>query len=397
MNTRNTQKKINTRNHQSPRRRAAVGSAVVLALMLAAGSAFAQNAQPRRGNDDARNNSQETDQRRERPALRGPAVTDDRAPGARRSFGDSANQPGQGAPQADRLSPGALRIIMQDLANPEVANQLQLTERQREAIQAHVAEFQSQTRQHAERNRQEAARLREQLRQREEAGDPMDDQSPARERVRARMTELRESAPSPDQLFTRVWSELNDDQRTIVRQRMDELRARADAEREERYVRSRTGRDADSAAPAPRTPPERPLPPAAGERRRPGMESSPQPDRQPDARRERPQPPQPQRIDPERRDRLLRAFSRLSPEQQDRILQRLENLSADQAEPQPESRPAPGANPDRRPLPPRMAPDQPPHPPQRRGEPGGRQAQPDDREPQRRPAQPPQQRRQGRD
>jgi len=362
---------MNTSNRPSTRRRrAAIGSTVILALTLAAGSALAQNAQPRgqsRANPDA--------EQRERPALRGPAVNDDRPAAARRPFGEG-NQPGM---MGDRIPPGALRLILQDLSSPEAAEQLRLTPAQREAVEAHIADFQRQTREHMEQNREEMARIREAMRDRADSGNPQDS-GPASERIRARMAELRESGPSPDQLFTRVWSELNQDQRALVQERLDTFRARAEAQREERYVRSRTGRDTDNnAAPDMRTPPQRPDPRAEGERRRPGMEG-----RAPDAMRERPElrpGQQTQRIDPERRERLIRAFARLSPEQQDRILQRLENLAEQE-----------GSTADAPPS--RRTPEQPPQSaPQRRGQ-ADREAQPNNQDA---PRQRPPQRRTNRD
>jgi hypothetical protein len=120
-------------------------------------------------------------------------------------------------------------------------------------------------------------------------------------------------APKIEDLYTKIWTELSPAQQKAVDGKLQEFRDQQAKEREEKYVQQRLSKK-------------------KGEAPKPGEKPNARPGAAAPDRASAP-------IDPERRDRLLRLFSRLSPEQQEQLLTRLERARAENGGNSP---PAPG-------------------------------------------------------
>lgn len=302
-------------------------------------------------------------------ALRGPEVRDRQVPGVEGSFG----QPGgerKRLVNENRLPPRVFRDAMETVLSPEAPEHLRVSDEQRTKYRSWMDDFQKSV---AAYMKEHATELQELRRKAGEPGRPgpkggrpegdaqnkprpdeMQPEADAKETgaARERLQTIMQGAPKIEDLYTKIWTELTPDQQKAVDERLQEFRDRQAKEREDRYVQQKLSKKKGEPGkpPAPR-PDDKPQP-------RPGAA-----DRFPDA-----SGPQGGPIDPQRRDRLMRLFSRLTPEQQEQLLQRLERARAEDGDNAPPARRRGGANrpPDRSPAP---APDDamvppPPKPPE---------------------------------
>ncbi len=202
----------------------------LLSLVLAAGTAHAQDAKPK----DA-------------PALEGPKVRDNSLPGKKREFGDG---------NKDRKAgdmPVRLPVVMKalDVLRGEKAGDNKLTDAQESSIKGAFDEFQKSTREFMEKNREEIATLRSQLTPEDRAkveraagGEGRPGQRPggpkgkdakkpggedemmtppetkadpeASKKAVARLQEIYAGRPKPEDAQAKAWSTLTEPQRTIL-------------------------------------------------------------------------------------------------------------------------------------------------------------------------------------
>jgi hypothetical protein len=336
---------------------------VAFASGLAASGALAQPPQGQRPDD----------------AMSGPEVHDRQVPGVNGTFGEPGGE-GKRFVNENRIPPRVFRDAMETVLSPEAPDNLRVTDEQRSRYRAWMDDFQKSVAAYMKEHAGELAELRK------GAGEfgrrpngpkgpatdnpPMDENNKPRDpqdvgAARERLQSILAGAPKIEDLYTKIWTELTPDQQKAVDGKLDEFRARQAKEREDRYVeqrmkkRGKPGQDGKKPAqgdqPGPGRPdglernPEGPRPEAAGPR---GDFT----DRAP-------------QIDPARRERLMRIFSRLTPEQQDQLLQRLEQrlrgLGNGDA-PQPGRRRGPQGPAEPRPAPEpddSMVPPKPPAPP----------------------------------
>lgn len=214
--------------------KAGLFSVGLLSLVLAAGSAQAQDAKPKDG-----------------PALEGPKVRDNSLPGKKREFGDG---------NKDRKAgdmPVRLPVVMKalDVLRGEKAGDNKLTEAQESSIKGAFDEFQKSTREFMEKNREEIATLRSQLTPEDRAkveraagGEGRPGQRPgapknkdakkpggedemmappetkpetkadpeASKKAVARLQEIYAGRPKPEEAQAKAWSSLTEPQRTIL-------------------------------------------------------------------------------------------------------------------------------------------------------------------------------------
>jgi len=153
-----------------------------------------------------------------------------------------------------------------------------------------------------------------------------DNPTPAQRGALERLRQIREGGPSGLEAQTKVWNQLSPPQQQFVQARLDETRARIQAERGEMYVQEMMGRD----GPIGQGAPGRPLPPGGEAQREAMVDALAAPG--------------------STGERLHRLIDRLSPEQQERLLRYVETRLNQSGGPgRPDARPG---QPGRRPLPP---------------------------------------------
>jgi hypothetical protein len=303
--------------------------ALVSGLALSA-SALAQPPQPPRG--------QQGD------PLRGPEVRDRQVPGVNGTFGEPGGEKKRFVNE-NKLPPRVFRDAMETVLNPEAPENLRVSDEQRTRYRGWMDDFQKSVGAYMKEHQAELAELRKNAGEPgrrpggpkgQGQGDnapppPMDDNAKPRDEkdmasARERLQAVMAGAPKIEELYTRIWTELTPEQQKAVDGKLADFRARQSKEREDRYVEQKLNRKkgqpgADAPKPPQPQPPQGDQPP----QRRPegqnrGFDGGPRPGGDaPHGDGDRTAP-----IDPARRDRLMRMFSRLSPEQQDQLLQRLE-------------------------------------------------------------------------
>lgn len=294
---------------------------VLSAMTLGAGAALAQ-----------------MDQASPEAPLGGPVVKDREVPGVAPTFGDVDGKNRRGV---ERIPARVLRHAMMDALGERAPEELRLSDEQRSAVQSHFREYETQMRDYLDSHRAELNELREKLPpeamngpagelfRRLEAG-PREPGSRGprgedrgrgepRERskgenkgrksaveipveVRERLRELAAGAPSLEAVQTRIWAELRPEQQKAVEERLARFRERKAEQREEMYVKQRAGKG--KAGPDGDRKPPKGRGPEGGGPRGPRDDAGPR--------------------DPDRRERLMRAFERMTPEQQEQLLRRIE-------------------------------------------------------------------------
>lgn len=264
------------------------------------------------------------------PGLRGPAVRDRNVPGVEGSFGEGAE--GKKRSQAMRLPPNVFREAMETIMGEDAPENVRVTPAQREKFEGWFQEFQESARQYQRAHRQEIQDLRKKAgdsnRPRRPGGAPenADAMKPADEEAAAaqdRMRQLMEGAPRVEDVYTKVWAELTEPQRQAVDGRIAEFRERQAREREENYVRQKSGKKAAGAEQARSMERERSDAPQ-GEAVRPSRPPEGGPGRPPNRPNARAGEGSGANVSPERRERIMRMLGRLTPEQQDQVIARLE-------------------------------------------------------------------------
>ena len=220
-------------------RKGGLFSVGLFSLVLAAGTARAQEGQPKDG-----------------PALEGPKVRDNSMPGKKQAFGDGNKDRKAGD------APIRLPVVMKalDVLRGEKAGENKLTDAQESSIKGAFDEFQKSTREFMDKHREELGTLRSQLSPEDRAkvdqafggegrgprpgkagdkgggnggdkkdqpkpdGDPMmtpgedapkvDAETSAK--ARARLTEIYAGRPKPEDAQAKAWSTLTEPQRTIL-------------------------------------------------------------------------------------------------------------------------------------------------------------------------------------
>lgn len=291
-----------------------VGAAA--AVLLVAGSVFAQDA-PRRGapND----------------ALRGPSVNDRAMPRGER-FGESQMQGRQNAGVNNfRLYVAVIKDLA-DHDNPR----LKLTDEQVATLTRIENAHQGEMRAYIQQSRQQNEALRERVqRAREQAGDDREAVEQIMQRARARAEEIRAGAPKSDAAEARMWEVLTQPQRRFVTAEMERRSDEQFAQRQQQ-LRERQAQDTRPERGV-RPNPENDLRPDA----RPGQRPGAGPGGGPDARPARPGAERGAQQMPEQSMRrwaqMFERIQRLTPQQQDRLfnmmndtLNRIESSSAEQ-------------------------------------------------------------------
>lgn len=282
-------------------------------------------------------------------ALGGPAVQDRNVPGVAGSFGEGVE--GKKRTQAMRLPPQVFRESMNAVMGDDAPADVRVTAEQREKFEGWFDEFQDSVREYQRTHRQEIQELRRKTGDQRgrrpggggggpQRGAPsQDDQmnaAPDDKEVAAARDQLRqimEGAPKIEDIHTKVWAELNEKQKAAVDEKIAVFRERQAQDREENYVRQKTGKKAEGAeqarqmeqeraAPDGQRPPRRPAADGAAPGRRPGGPGGPGAGG-PEGQRG------PSNVSPERRDRVMRLLNRLTPEQQDQVIARLEERLRD--------------------------------------------------------------------
>lgn len=283
------------------------------------------------------------------PVLGGPAVEQRDTPVGAGSFGKEGNEQRR---SSDRLPPGAIRRILQEVVGDQAPDSTRATPEQREKIESMLREHEAAVRAYMDEHRAEIDEARKALGQgggprgqgragdgrgegrgesRQEAkreqrkdvknGEVSKEDQAKIDAARQKVRELMDAAPQQKDIITKVWAELNAEQKAAADKKLDEVRARMSEERQERYVRERVGRGKDGGPGGPDGPGG---PPGAGPRgpegRGPGGPGGPE---GPRAGGPGPGPGGP--VPPEKADRLMRLFSQLPPQAQDELLRRLED------------------------------------------------------------------------
>jgi hypothetical protein len=248
------------------------------------------------------------------PALQGPKVEDDAAPGVKRSFGEGEG----GAVRRMRLAPQALNEALEGVLRQDAPADIKATPEQAEQLKAIRADFRKQMAEYQRSQREEIAKLRREYASSSgdkpaELMDEMQDESkkaPAAggggrriaaglenldEAGRERLRKIMDGAPKAEDVYVKAWAILTPSQRTHVEASIEQFKAEAEKREAERYVEKRLKDRREGAGQADAKAKDGSQP--AGERGG---------------------------VSPERRERLMRILSRMTPEQQDQLLERLE-------------------------------------------------------------------------
>jgi hypothetical protein len=300
-------------NPTGTRRRSSL-LALAAGLGLSFSGAFAQDAKPA-------------------SPLKGPTVTDRNVPGSPEDFGMGANRR-----FGDRVPPEVFRRAIGVLTAEDAPADLRATPEQRAKFKEMVEGFEDSVRSYRKSHAKKIEELRKaagdlrpgerpgQRRQQPGRDDEMKaqaeltpEQQKAREEARAKLRELMAGAPKIEDVYTKVWTELSDPQRTAVQAELDKWREEQAKKREDDYVR----RQMDKKKPVQRAA-ARP-----GAEPRPGADEmmAPKADARPGATGEERTTENPRIA--ARRERLMRIFSQLTPEEQEQLLQRLEERLRD--------------------------------------------------------------------
>lgn len=271
------------------------------------------------------------------PALKGPDVKDRNVPGVAPDFGMTV----EGKRRfADRMPPEIFRKALGVLTAADAPADIRATDEQRETFRTSVEGFEQQVREYRKSHASEIAELRKAAGEIGPAGgkerpngkgskdagggggggspnemsgpgeamkELTPDEQKQRDEARVKLRTLMEGAPKIEAVYTQVWASLSDPQKKAVETKLDEYKAEQAKNREEAYVRQRAAKkapqpvDGSTAKPS-EVAPERPVV-------RPNVERS--------------------KINPERRERLMRFFEQLSPEEQEQLLNRLEERFKD--------------------------------------------------------------------
>jgi hypothetical protein len=329
-----------------------------LALSLGAG-ALAQPPQPQPQGDP----------------LGGPQVRDRQVPGVNGTFGEPGGEKKRFVNE-NKLPPRAFRDAMETILSPEAPDNLRVTDEQRTRYRGWMDDFQKSVAAYMKEHQAELAELRKSAGEpgRRPGGPkgqgndnpppqnpPMDDSGKPRDEkdiaaARERLQSIMQGAPKIEDLYTKIWTELTPDQKKAVDSKLDEFRARQAKEREDRYVEQRMKKKGQQNPPGPDG--QKPAP--QGDQPPPRRPNAFNPDGAPRPNADAPRgeiPP----VDPGRRERLMRMFSRLTPDQQDQLLQRLEQRlrnvdGGDNNAPQPPQAPRRGRGGPQGPGEPRPAP-----------------------------------------
>lgn len=255
-------------------------------------------------------------------SLKGPAVKENRAPGAEGRFG-AGGGPGFKNTKGEREGPGGGREMMRAyhqafgaVLGDDASENVRATETQREQIKKIFSDFGTEARAYMQQHKDELQGMRP---KRGEArqGDEAD---AARKANRDKVEAIMQGAPKPKDAFNKAWAVLNPEQQTAVKARLDQAQERMSERRKDDYVRRHLNRGKGA---------------GAADRQGPGG-----PPQGPDARRRGPRPEGKPGADtsamsPEQRERLAERLKNLSPEQQEQLLRRLEHRRAGDGADQP--------------------------------------------------------------
>lgn len=281
-------------------------------------------------------------------ALRGPEVKDRVVPGVDGRF-TSGKDPNRRA-YGDRIPPNVFRRAMDVILAPDAPSDLRLDDAKREEFIGLVQSFEKETRAYQTAHRDEIRTLREQAGGRGKgkgdagngenakpsSGESMMSEGESANQIaaRERLREIQEGAPKAEDVYTKIWAQLNPAQQQAVDGALNEFRAQQSKARQEGYVQRRLNQRNPGVAGAPPRRPEDagagPTPRGPGAGRRPG------------------EAPEGRGVSPERRDRLMQLFGRLNPDQQEELLRRIEDRinqeigGPQDAPPQPRRRPGRG-------------------------------------------------------
>lgn len=237
------------------------------------------------------------------PPLGGPRVKERKIPGVQSRFGE-AGKPGRDGRAS--IPPEILQKAIGVLTSDQTPEESRLSDGQRERIAAHTEEFKASVEAYKAEHRAEMERIRrvlgDRVGPRPEGKKPtenargVDTPQSAEESAqiagaRERMAEIRQNAPNPQDLHTRVWNELTVPQQRLVQAEVDRWLTERDQDMAREYVRKRIQRTKPGAPGSERMDPDRP------EAAKPDLESLP----------------------PRLRERL----ARMSPEEREKAVERL--------------------------------------------------------------------------
>ncbi|MBL8764639.1 MAG: hypothetical protein JNM07_10265 [Phycisphaerae bacterium] len=278
------------------------------------------------------------------PVLKGPSVVDRRVPGVDNGFGSKPD-----GRYADRVPAPVYMRALESLRAADAKPELRLSPEQDEQLRAIEAEFRKSQREYMSQHRDELQELRAKApggrgefakqpqgkkadaRQADDMTDMMAADPAAaaeRQQATARLRQIEEGAPKPDDAFKRAFTILNPAQRAHVEAQLaafKESQVKEAAERKaEREVRDRAaksqtpapnakkpgkGKAADALAPVP--PPPIPGSPSANRAAPRENAALGKGDRE------------------DRRQRLMEMWDRLAPEEQEMLLQKLRERAAE--------------------------------------------------------------------